>query len=41
MFKELWVPRLDERKQLILDLHDKIGHFGEGRALVEVNKRYF
>jgi hypothetical protein len=41
MFKELWVLKPDERKQLILDLHEEIGHFGEGCTLVEVNKRYF
>jgi hypothetical protein len=41
MFKELWVPRPDERKQLILDLHEEIGHFGKGHTLVEVKKQYF
>jgi hypothetical protein len=41
MFKELWMPRLDERNQLILDSHEEIGHFGKGHTLVEIDKRYF
>ncbi len=40
MFKDLCVPKLDECKQLILDFHKEIGHFGEGCTLVEVNKWY-
>jgi hypothetical protein len=40
MFKELWVLRPDERKQLILNPHEEIGHFGEGCTLAEVNKQY-
>jgi hypothetical protein len=41
MFKELVVPKPKECKQIIVDLHDEIGHFGEGRTLAEMNKRYF
>jgi len=40
MFKELWVPRPNEWKQLILDPHEEIGHFGDGRTLAEFNKQY-
>ncbi len=33
MFKNLVVPRPNEHQQLILDLHQKIGHFGKGGTL--------
>jgi hypothetical protein len=41
MFQDLCVPRLDERKQFILDSNEEIGHFGEGCTLAEINKWYF
>jgi len=41
MFKGLVVPKLEEDRQIIMDIHDEIGHFGEGRTLVEVKSRYF
>jgi hypothetical protein len=41
MFKSLVVPKPKKCKQIILYLHFKIGQFGEGCILVEMNKRYF
>jgi hypothetical protein len=41
MFKDLVVPKLDEHQQIVMDLHNEIGHFGEGRTLTKINKRYF
>jgi hypothetical protein len=41
MFKDLVVPKPNERQQLILDLHQEIGHFKKGKTLVEINKCYF
>jgi hypothetical protein len=38
MFKDLVVPKLEEHKQIILDLHFESGHFGEGCTLAKVNK---
>jgi hypothetical protein len=41
MFQDLCVPRLDERKQFILDDNEEIGHFGKGCTLAKVYKWYF
>jgi len=41
MFNDLVVPKLDDNKQIILDLRYEIGHFRKGHILVEVNKPYF
>jgi hypothetical protein len=41
MFKGLVIPKLEEHRQIIMDIHDEIGHFGEGRTLVEVKSQYF
>jgi len=41
MFKTLVILKPKEHKQIILDLHIEIGHFGERCKLVEVNKRYY
>jgi hypothetical protein len=41
MFKTLVVPKPKERKQIILDLHTEIRHFGEGGILTKVNKCYW
>ncbi len=35
------VPKPEERKALVKDIHEEIGHFSEGRTLVEVRKRFF
>lgn len=39
MFTKLVVPKPKKWKQILLDLHSKTKHFGEG--LVKVNKHYF
>jgi hypothetical protein len=41
MFKGLVIPKPEEHRQIIMDIHDEIGHFGEGRILVEVKSEYF
>jgi hypothetical protein len=41
MFTKLVVPKPKKWKQILLDLHFKTKHFGEGRMLVKVNKHYF
>lgn len=41
MFKDLVVPRPNECWQLILDLHQEIGHFEKGKTLAKLNKHYF
>jgi len=40
-FKNLVVPKFEERKVLVRDTHEEIGHFSEGRTLAEVKKRFF
>jgi hypothetical protein len=35
------VSKLKERKALVRNIHEEIGHLGERRTLVEVNKRLF
>jgi hypothetical protein len=40
-FKNLMVSKLEERKALVKDIHEEIGHFSEGRTLIEVKKRFF
>lgn len=37
MFKDLIMPKLNERSQQIFEIHNEIGYFGEGRTLVEIN----
>jgi hypothetical protein len=39
-FKNLVVPKSEEKKSLVKDIHEEIGHFSE-RTLVEVKKRFF
>jgi hypothetical protein len=41
MFNDLVVPRPNACQQLILDLHNEIGHFNEGKMLLKVNRYYF
>jgi hypothetical protein len=41
MFKELVVSKLEEHKQVIIDLHEEIGLFGKGHKFVKVKKCYF
>ncbi len=40
-FKNLVVLKPKERKALVRDIHEEIGHFNEGRTSVEVKKRFF
>jgi len=40
-FKNLVVLKLNERKVLVRDIHEEIGHFREGRTLIEVKNRFF
>jgi len=35
------VPKPKERKALVKDIHEKIGHFSEGKTLAEIKKRFF
>jgi hypothetical protein len=41
MFKELIVSKLEEHKQVIIDLHEEIGLFGKGHTFAKVHKHYF
>jgi hypothetical protein len=41
MFTKLVVPKPKRCKQIVLDLHSKTKHFGEGRMLAKVNEHYF
>ncbi len=40
-FKELLVPKPEERMSLVRRMHEDLGHFGEQRTLVEIRRRYF
>jgi len=35
------MPKPEEIHVLVKNIHEKIGHFNEGRTLVEVKKRFF
>ncbi len=35
------MPKPEERHVLVKNIHEEIGHFNEGRTLVEVKKRFF
>jgi hypothetical protein len=39
--KDLYVPRPEERKPLVLQMHEDLGHSGEQRLLIEICRRYF
>jgi len=41
MFTKLVVPKPKRCMQIVLDLHSKAKHFGEGHMLAKVNKHYF
>jgi hypothetical protein len=41
MFKGLVVPKLEKWKQIIMDIHNEIGHFGEGKTFTKVKTWYF
>jgi hypothetical protein len=40
-FKGLLVPKLEERRSLVSQMHEDLGHFGEQRTLAEIRQRYF
>jgi hypothetical protein len=40
-FKDLYVPRLEERQSLVLQMHEDLGHSGEQRLMMEICRRYF
>jgi hypothetical protein len=40
-FKDLYVPKPDERTPLVTQIHEDLGHAGEERTLTEVCRRYF
>jgi len=40
-FKDLYVPRPEERRSLVLLMHEDLGHSGEQRLLAEICWRYF
>jgi hypothetical protein len=40
-FKNMVVPKPKEKQVLVKNIHEEIGHFNEGRTLVEVKKRFF
>ncbi len=40
-FKDLVVPKPEERHVLVKSIHEEIEHFSEGRTLAEVKKRFF
>jgi hypothetical protein len=40
-FKELYVPKPEERIPLVIQMHEDLGHFGEQRTLAEIYHRYF
>lgn len=41
MFLNLVILKLDDREEIVENIHMKIGHFNEQRILVKVNKQYF
>jgi hypothetical protein len=40
-FKDLYVPRPEERRTLVVHMHEDLGHSGEQRLLAEICRRYF
>jgi len=40
-FKGLLVPKLEERRSLVSQMHEDLGHFEEQRMLTEIRQRYF
>ncbi len=40
-FQNLMVPKLKDRSQIIKKMHNKIGHFGEGRTLSQIKQQFF
>jgi transposase InsO family protein len=40
-FRDLYVPKPEERNPLVIQIHEDLGHAGEERTLAEVCRRYF
>jgi hypothetical protein len=40
-FKDLYVPKPEERRSLVLQMHEDLGHSGEQRFLSKIYRRYF
>jgi hypothetical protein len=40
-FKGLYVPKPEERMELVSQMYEDLGHFGEQRTLAEICRRYF
>jgi len=40
-FKGLYVPRPEERRSLVVQMHEDLGHSGEQRILTKICRRYF
>jgi hypothetical protein len=40
-FKGLYVPKPEERMELVSQMHEDLGHFGEQRTLAEICRRYY
>jgi hypothetical protein len=40
-FKDLYVPKPEERRPLVLQMHEDLGHSGEQRLLTKICRRYF
>jgi hypothetical protein len=40
-FKGLYVPKPEERRSLVVQMHEDLGHSGEQRILTEICRRYF
>ncbi len=40
-FKGLYVPRPEERRSLVVKMHEDLGHSGEQKVLTEICRRYF
>jgi hypothetical protein len=40
-FKDLVVPKPEERHVLVKNIHEEIGHFSERRTLVRLKKGFF
>jgi len=40
-FKDLYVPRFEERRTLVVQMHEDLGHSSKQRLLAEICRRYF
>jgi hypothetical protein len=40
-FKGLYVPRPEERRSLVVQMHEDLGHSGEQKILTEICRKYF